>query len=256
MGYRLSRRSHARGERFPPAATIHRRNSSARRDLPTPASPSISTIRPAPPATAFHDFHQSSPFVFPADQAGLERRCAGIPLIRDRPGARPVPHRTLPDAPGCSRVRLGSHPVSRSRAARYSENRAIAAPRSPERYRASTARRAASSERGSDLSQRSARSMVVAPAPLTHRLPGQGAKRMLILLQQLPAGGGDPFVELGSVPNRETGEEAGDLGGERALRFLRYQAYGSHGPRTRSAGSARPSPDRYGRRLLARRAGA
>ncbi len=58
-----------------------------------------------------------------------------------------------------SRLRLGSQPVSRASAARYSEKRAIAAPRSPDRYRASTASLAASSDSGSHLSQRSASSM-------------------------------------------------------------------------------------------------
>ena len=56
---------------------------------------------------------------------------------------------------------------------------------------------------------------------MAHRLTGQGAERVLILLKKFPSGGGDPLIELGSVPDREACQESGNLGGERAFRLLR-----------------------------------
>jgi len=43
---------------------------------------------------------------------------------------------------------------------------------------------------------------------------------VLILLEKLPARGGDPLIELGSVPDGEASQEPGDLGSERPLRLL------------------------------------
>ena len=96
----------------------------------------------------------------------------------------------------------------------------------------------------------------LAPAPLAHRLTGQGAKRVLVLLKKFPAGRGDPLIELGSVPDREACQEPGNLGGERAFRLLRERASGSHGPHIESVGSAGRRNDRCQGCPLARRAGA